>query len=81
MFRQPEPVQHHHAGVHEIPHPRPGGPVAQKLAHRGDGTRVVDGGMQRLEVRLVAHPRIGALDEREAFEVTFGDFQSYVGSD
>ena len=26
-------------------------------------------------------PRIGALDEREAFEVTFGNIQSYVGSD
>ena len=30
---------------------------------------------------MVTHPRIGALDEREAFEFIFGNIQSYVGSD
>ena len=40
---------------------------------------VVDGGTQRLEVRLVTHPPIGALDECEAFDVIFGNIQIYVG--
>ena len=30
---------------------------------------------------MVAHPRIGALDEREEFEVILGNMQSFVGSD